>query len=173
MFFCLRECIIRTQRYSQRTFHKSVGECNNYNIITVSSIPSVGTFRNSAFFFFFPIYIDANISFDYRFFIWLFRCRKCFPKTLHNAHKSGIITSVTPDQQEIQFADYDNQSISTHAVFKDYEIDEKHRHCRPFLFTFSAFILEVSDLGMKMYIKTRRSKRRFKFSSENYNIIFR
>lgn len=75
------------------------------------------------------------------------------PQLLHNAHKSGIITGVTPDQQEIQFADYDNQSITTYAVFEDYEVDKNHRHCRPFLLTFSAFKLEVSDLGMNMYIK--------------------
>ena len=77
------------------------------------------------------------------------------PQLLHNAHKSGIITGVTPDQQEIQFADYDNQSITTHAVFEDYEVDTNHRHCRKFLLTFSVFKLEVSDLGMNMYIKKK------------------
>ena len=52
MFFCLWARIIRTRKYSQiiRMFRKSVCECNNYNVRTMSSIPSVETFRKSAFF---------------------------------------------------------------------------------------------------------------------------
>ena len=145
MFFCLRARIIRTQKYSQRIrmFRKSVCECNNYNVRTMSSIPSVCIFfariRTLGL-------IIASL-FD------RLDLENVLPQLLHNAHKSGIITGVTPDQQEIQFADYDNQSITTHAVFEDYEVDKNHRHCRTFLLTFSAFKLEVSDLGMNMYIK--------------------
>lgn len=131
-------------------FRKSVCECNNYNVRTVSSIPSVGTLRNSAFFlhgYEHQLGLIIASLFD------RLDLENVLPQLLHNAHKSGIITGVTPDQQEIQFADYDNQSITTHAVFEDYEVDKNHRHCRPFLLTFSAFKLEVSDLGMNIYIK--------------------